>query len=77
MVDELDDDENDDDEDDVGTVETGSMSVARTAAGGSSSNALQNRRRELHTQAEQKRRDAIKRGYEELASHIPSLQGMS
>jgi len=32
------------------------------------------RRREAHTQAEQKRRDAIKRGYEELQSIVPTCQ---
>lgn len=30
------------------------------------------RRREAHTMAEQKRRDAIKRGYEELQSLVPT-----
>ncbi|GBN13048.1 Max-like protein X [Araneus ventricosus] len=32
------------------------------------------RRREAHTQAEQKRRDAIKRGYEDLQSLVPTCQ---
>uniref|UniRef100_A0A336LGD8 CSON009079 protein n=1 Tax=Culicoides sonorensis TaxID=179676 RepID=A0A336LGD8_CULSO len=32
------------------------------------------RRREAHTQAEQKRRDAIKRGYEELQDIVPMCQ---
>ncbi|GAU96177.1 hypothetical protein RvY_07662 [Ramazzottius varieornatus] len=32
------------------------------------------RRREAHTQAEQKRRDAIKKGYQELEEELPSLQ---
>merc|ERR1712012_1121395 len=32
------------------------------------------RRREAHTQAEQKRRDAIKKGYDELSSLVPMLQ---
>ncbi|OQV21502.1 putative Max-like protein X [Hypsibius exemplaris] len=32
------------------------------------------RRREAHTQAEQKRRDAIKKGYKELEEELPSVQ---
>lgn len=32
------------------------------------------RRREAHTQAEQKRRDAIKKGYEDLQFLVPSCQ---
>lgn len=32
------------------------------------------RRREAHTQAEQKRRDAIKKGYEDLQYLVPSCQ---
>lgn len=32
------------------------------------------RRREAHTHAEQKRRDAIKRGYEDLQEIVPSCQ---
>ncbi|XP_054721733.1 max-like protein X [Uloborus diversus] len=32
------------------------------------------RRREAHTQAEQKRRDAIKRGYEDLQTLVPTCQ---
>ena len=32
------------------------------------------RRREAHTQAEQKRRDAIKKGYDELQMLVPSCQ---
>ena len=32
------------------------------------------RRREAHTQAEQKRRDAIKKGYEDLQNVIPMCQ---
>ncbi|XP_013789176.1 max-like protein X [Limulus polyphemus] len=32
------------------------------------------RRREAHTQAEQKRRDAIKKGYEELQNLVPTCQ---
>jgi len=32
------------------------------------------RRREAHTQAEQKRRDAIKRGYEDLQTLVPKCQ---
>ena len=32
------------------------------------------RRREAHTQAEQKRRDAIKKGYEDLQSLVPTCQ---
>ena len=34
----------------------------------------QDRRREAHTQAEQKRRDAIKRGYETLQFLVPTCQ---
>ena len=32
------------------------------------------RRREAHTHAEQKRRDAIKRGYESLVEIVPTCQ---
>lgn len=32
------------------------------------------RRREAHTQAEQKRRDAIKRGYDTLQDLVPTCQ---
>lgn len=32
------------------------------------------RRREAHTQAEQKRRDAIKRGYDSLQDLVPTCQ---
>jgi len=32
------------------------------------------RRREAHTHAEQKRRDAIKRGYDELQQVVPTCQ---
>ena len=32
------------------------------------------RRREAHTYAEQKRRDAIKRGYEDLQKIVPTCQ---
>lgn len=33
-----------------------------------------NRRREAHTQAEQKRRDAIKKGYDTLQNLVPTCQ---
>lgn len=35
---------------------------------------FRDRRREAHTQAEQKRRDAIKKGYDDLASLVPKCQ---
>lgn len=35
---------------------------------------IKDRRREAHTQAEQKRRDAIKRGYEYLQELVPMCQ---
>ena len=40
-----------------------------------SSSSYKERRREAHTQAEQKRRDAIKRGYDYLQDLIPSVGG--
>lgn len=40
----------------------------------SSSLSLKERRREAHTQAEQKRRDAIKKGYDSLQELVPSCQ---
>lgn len=40
----------------------------------SNSASYKQRRREAHTQAEQKRRDAIKRGYEELQGIVPICQ---
>lgn len=40
----------------------------------SNSISYKQRRREAHTQAEQKRRDAIKRGYEELQDIVPTCQ---
>lgn len=43
------------------------------AKGGNTASYRQ-RRREAHTQAEQKRRDAIKRGYEELQDIVPTCQ---
>lgn len=43
-------------------------------AGGSSSISYKERRREAHTQAEQKRRDAIKKGYDSLQELVPSCQ---
>ncbi|CAB1341731.1 unnamed protein product, partial [Coregonus sp. 'balchen'] len=35
------------------------------------------RRRQAHTQAEQKRRDAIKKGYDDLQSIVPTCQQQS
>lgn len=37
-------------------------------------NSYKERRREAHTQAEQKRRDAIKRGYDALQELVPTCQ---
>lgn len=40
---------------------------------GSSVTMYQERRREAHTQAEQKRRDSIKKGYDALQSLVPKV----
>lgn len=40
----------------------------------SASSSYKERRREAHTQAEQKRRDAIKKGYEDLQHLVPTCQ---
>lgn len=40
----------------------------------SSSLSYKERRREAHTQAEQKRRDAIKKGYDSLQELVPTCQ---
>ncbi|CAJ1076139.1 max-like protein X isoform X1 [Xyrichtys novacula] len=40
-------------------------------------NSYKDRRRQAHTQAEQKRRDAIKKGYEDLQSIVPTCQQQS
>ena len=40
---------------------------------GQSQMSYKERRREAHTQAEQKRRDAIKKGYEYLQDLVPSI----
>lgn len=45
-----------------------------SGGGGSSSISYKERRREAHTQAEQKRRDAIKKGYDSLQELVPSCQ---
>lgn len=42
--------------------------------GGNSSMSYKERRREAHTQAEQKRRDAIKKGYDSLQELVPMCQ---
>lgn len=39
-----------------------------------SSLSYKERRREAHTQAEQKRRDAIKKGYDSLQELVPTCQ---
>lgn len=41
---------------------------------GKSSMSYKERRREAHTQAEQKRRDAIKKGYDSLQDLVPMCQ---
>ena len=41
---------------------------------GSGSLSYKERRREAHTQAEQKRRDAIKKGYDSLQHLVPTCQ---
>jgi len=41
---------------------------------GRSSMSYKERRREAHTQAEQKRRDAIKKGYDSLQELVPMCQ---
>lgn len=46
-------------------------SVGEDSTKSSNSLSYKQRRREAHTQAEQKRRDAIKRGYEELQEIVP------
>lgn len=52
-----------DDDDDSGGESTKSTSLS-----------YKERRREAHTQAEQKRRDAIKRGYDALQDLVPTCQ---
>lgn len=52
-----------DDDDDSGGENTKSTSMS-----------YKERRREAHTQAEQKRRDAIKRGYDSLQDLVPTCQ---
>lgn len=42
--------------------------------GGASMSSYKERRREAHTQAEQKRRDAIKKGYDTLQELVPTCQ---
>ena len=54
----------DDDDDDDDAV----------SSGGRPTQTYKDRRREAHTQAEQKRRDAIKKGYDELQMLVPSCQ---
>lgn len=49
-------------------------SVGEDSTRSSNSLSYKQRRREAHTQAEQKRRDAIKRGYEELQEIVPMCQ---
>lgn len=52
-----------DDDDDSGGENTKNTSLS-----------YKERRREAHTQAEQKRRDAIKRGYDTLQDLVPTCQ---
>lgn len=52
-----------DDDDDSGGENTKNTSMS-----------YKERRREAHTQAEQKRRDAIKRGYDSLQDLVPTCQ---
>lgn len=55
--------EKSDDDDDSGGENTKNTSLS-----------YKERRREAHTQAEQKRRDAIKRGYDSLQDLVPTCQ---
>lgn len=59
---------NSDEEDDSDCGGTGSRSSLGNAL------SYKERRREAHTQAEQKRRDAIKKGYDALQSLVPTCQ---
>ncbi|KAH8326503.1 hypothetical protein KR067_009275 [Drosophila pandora] len=58
---------NSDDDDDSG-------GDARHSAAANSTLSYKERRREAHTQAEQKRRDAIKKGYDSLQELVPRCQ---
>jgi len=64
----------------TGSINTLSSSANNTdddeddTDGGSSSMSYKERRREAHTQAEQKRRDAIKKGYDSLQELVPMCQ---
>ncbi|XP_017006153.2 max-like protein X [Drosophila takahashii] len=59
---------NSDDDDDSGDARHS------TAANSNSTLSYKERRREAHTQAEQKRRDAIKKGYDSLQELVPRCQ---
>ncbi|KAL2746511.1 max-like protein X isoform X1 [Vespula maculifrons] len=71
----------------TGSVNTASSSAHNTGIGGfdlisededsdnkNSTISYKERRREAHTQAEQKRRDAIKKGYDSLQNLVPTCQ---
>ncbi|KAF2353877.1 Ribosomal protein S4/S9 eukaryotic/archaeal [Trinorchestia longiramus] len=50
---------------------------AGSSATGGSNNSLKDKRREAHTQAEQKRRDSIKKGYDALQELVPMFTSSS
>jgi len=62
----------------TGSINTLSSSAHNTddedSESGRSSLSYKERRREAHTQAEQKRRDAIKKGYDHLQELVPTCQ---
>uniref|UniRef100_A0A1B0AHH8 BHLH domain-containing protein n=1 Tax=Glossina pallidipes TaxID=7398 RepID=A0A1B0AHH8_GLOPL len=58
-----------DDDDD-----SGDNSIGRAGATVATTLSYKERRREAHTQAEQKRRDAIKKGYDNLQELVPNCQ---
>ncbi|KAI1287295.1 Max-like protein X [Halotydeus destructor] len=55
-------------------TDDGSVTTDEEDSDNKSTVTYKERRREAHTQAEQKRRDAIKRGYEDLQHLVPTCQ---
>ena len=60
------------DEDSDGRTAYGAVGASGSQGGASGSQSYRERRREAHTQAEQKRRDAIKKGYDYLLELVPT-----
>ncbi|XP_018342534.1 PREDICTED: max-like protein X isoform X3 [Trachymyrmex septentrionalis] len=58
----------------TGSVHTPSSSAHNTDEDSDNKISYKERRREAHTQAEQKRRDAIKKGYDSLQDLVPTCQ---